>query len=617
MKTIISKKLIFSYLALFFVFTVLLNDSQANDQYKKVLKEKGIYYSDKSFLSYAQRGDKEVVALFIKAGINIEARDSHGNTALRMASSSLFGSPVEVVKLLILAGSDVHVKTNYGGAGAKSVSSVYASMYKESIYIEIAKLLIDVGANVNDTDDKGITALMRAVKWNSLAMVKLLIESSANVNVKDIKGNSVLMLAVKNNNLKTVELLIDAGANVNDTNKSGLSVLMTAAQLSSPDIVKLLIKNKADVNFKAHNETILHNVIRRDAFSDTPLIIDMLVENGADIEARKYGGETPLMSACFEGNIGVAEHLIKKGARIDSRDDKGVTVLGYALRFIETAKLIVEHGADVNAKNNIGRTALMSATTSGKEEIVKLLLDNGADVNVVDRNGNTALEGHYYTISPEIQKLLVGKGALYAKKYIGIDIVEPVEEQHYKMGEKGKIVVKAKPGVELKGVSLGFEALSFNTLRNEYVGYFQIPANIQPGNLDIKVYAITKDGKGTEATLNIIAEFPPDVILTGIEMGDFGFDTIYLDKLPPGSAMANVEVHETENLYVHGIYSDGIKREKITSPNYGTTYSTSNEKVAIVTSDGLVKAIGIGKSVITARNGRFTVSKEVIVEPYR
>jgi len=71
------------------------------------------------------------------------------------------------------------------------------------------------------------------------------------------------------------------------------------------------------------------------------------------------------------------------------------------------------------------------------------------------------------------------------------------------------------------------------------------------------------------------------------------------------------------DLFLQFVATDGIRRDEITFPRYGTTYSTSDEQVAVVSPAGIVKAIGIGKAVITVRNREFTTSKEVIVKPYR
>lgn len=122
----------------------------------------------------------------------------------------------------------------------------------------------------------------------------------------------------------------------------------------------------------------------------------LLIEKGAEINARDTWGLTPLDSACFPGEV-VANLGIKKGANVHGSRD--------------VAELLIENGADVNAKNNCLETPLHQAAHWGQIELVRLLLSKGADLNAKTRGGATPLSRAEGSGHGEISALLIAKGA--------------------------------------------------------------------------------------------------------------------------------------------------------------------------------------------------------------
>lgn len=107
----------------------------------------------------------------------------------------------------------------------------------------------------------------------------------------------------------------------------------------------------------------------------------------------QQGGHTELMRAALSGDIKNLKVLLA-GADVDERDDEGRTPLMFAAvnRETECAKELLRHGADVNAKANDGGTALMLAASSGDAELVKAFLARGADISSkYVETGQTAL----------------------------------------------------------------------------------------------------------------------------------------------------------------------------------------------------------------------------------
>jgi uncharacterized protein len=130
------------------------------------------------------------------------------------------------------------------------------------------------------------------------------------------------------------------------------------------------------------------------------------------LEVRDQRGATLLMHAAAFGNIETLKLLADAGADINARNDFGATALLWGARDPEKAKLLISRGADVNARSTQGRTPLMLASLRpGGSSIVALMLTKGADVNNKDNHGETAL-GLAATIGDvETMRLLLAKGA--------------------------------------------------------------------------------------------------------------------------------------------------------------------------------------------------------------
>jgi ankyrin repeat protein len=121
--------------------------------------------------------------------------------------------------------------------------------------------------------------------------------------------------------------------------------------------------------------------------------IETLLRNGAEVDVReRRGGATPLMNAAAFGSIETMKLLIDKGADVNARSTAGATALMWAAADLAKVRLLVERGADVNVVSESGRTALLLAALSDRSgPIVRLLLTHGANAQVVDSTGMTTL----------------------------------------------------------------------------------------------------------------------------------------------------------------------------------------------------------------------------------
>jgi hypothetical protein len=113
---------------------------------------------------------------------------------------------------------------------------------------EVAKLLLDGGADVNAADQSGRTALMHASLRGHDELAAILVRRGADVNLPDKRGTTSLMVAVEKNNVGIVRLILSKGANVNAKDRNGDTALMRACRTGAPEMVRLLLNKGADVN---------------------------------------------------------------------------------------------------------------------------------------------------------------------------------------------------------------------------------------------------------------------------------------------------------------------------------------------------------------------------------
>ncbi len=190
----------------------------------------------------------------------------------------------------------------------------------------------------------------------------------------------------------------------------------------SLEVVKLLLDRGADINAKNNSGgTALMVASGKTFFWPTETfaqtgrkalvvgsgkghleVVKLLLDRGADVNAKAKDGDTALMSAAGKGHPEIVERLFNSGADINAKRTDGFTPLMVASSNgrLEILKLLLGKGADVNAKSENGFTPLMVASSNGRLEILKLLLDKGADVNAKAKDGGTALTTAYMPMSP-------------------------------------------------------------------------------------------------------------------------------------------------------------------------------------------------------------------------
>jgi quinoprotein dehydrogenase-associated probable ABC transporter substrate-binding protein len=219
--------------------------------------------------------------------------------------------------------------------------------------------------------------------------------------------NQELSEAVIANDPARVKFLVtEGGADVNARDSQGYTPLTSAARQRYAGLIKVLLDLKAKPNIAdGDNQTPLLEAVLRD---DVPAI-KVLLAHGADIEALGPHGFDPLAFAIEERKYESAKTLIDAGAKVnvavgeqrltplmiaaaESAPAEGAIFVPSSTRPIDIAKILIKRGADVNAKDKDGITALMVAASHNNAPMVGLLLQSGADASAKNAQGQTALD---------------------------------------------------------------------------------------------------------------------------------------------------------------------------------------------------------------------------------
>ncbi|MDQ7826348.1 MAG: ankyrin repeat domain-containing protein [Candidatus Eremiobacteraeota bacterium] len=233
-----------------------------------------------------------------------------------------------------------------------------------------------------------------------------------------LQMNSVHM-AANRGDLKKVRAYIDANPGL--LNEPSAKLLETplheAAGMGRLEVVKYLVEKGADCSLKdSSGHTALEKAIDR-GHNDVALF---LIEHAGSGKKGMEG--TLLHHAAWNGNIEMARLLLEKGTEVNGRDKAGKTALHYAISadYLDVAKLLIEKGADVNSlsagKENGAKTPLHSARS---DKAVRILVRKDADVNAKDNEGKTPLhyaaEGH----GSAVEELIAGGAEVNARDSLG------------------------------------------------------------------------------------------------------------------------------------------------------------------------------------------------------
>ncbi|KAE8451754.1 hypothetical protein EG329_003211 [Mollisiaceae sp. DMI_Dod_QoI] len=246
-----------------------------------------------------------------------------------------------------------------------------------------AKMLLakglDIHSSANLTEKlRPITPLVRAVLGNHAEIVRLLLNNGAEVD-QNFQGHTPLHLATASNYSTIAEELLQSGADTTKTvTSNGWTALYIACSSGFLNLTELLLKGKEITS----------------------------------LEMLSKSGYTPLLQAASNGNEKIVKLLLEAGSNVKSKvQERTALHIAAEAGFVSVAKLLIKHGAKLDANDSKSQKPLHLAATYGRHEIIKLLLDSGASFNATTTNGTTALMQAARYNDTTSMELLLEKGA--------------------------------------------------------------------------------------------------------------------------------------------------------------------------------------------------------------
>lgn len=369
----------------------------------------------------AKSGDVDAVRYLLVNGADVNARENRrGQTALMWAAAE---QQIEVARLLTEYGADSNLRTKMPDDFEQLQFKTYGVQRRDPTRTD------EIGENDIHPDPTssrgGFTAMMFAAREGDLDMVRLLVSAGADVNIISFEYGSPLVVAAENHHEKVALYLLEQGADPNVVDRWGIAPIhyalqggigaigMSRARIPTDslwlkpnmhELVKSLLEHGANPNLRIGEGIPPFNY---PAFART---------TGNSMPEIRQPGITPFLLASASLDVELMKLLVSKGADPILSTNEGTTPLMVASGMgrqndltleektfaVEAASYALKLGNDVNASNQDGRTALAAAAYHGANSLINLLVDNGANLNAKDRYGQTAMsiaKGDPYKIS--------------------------------------------------------------------------------------------------------------------------------------------------------------------------------------------------------------------------
>jgi len=338
----------------------------------------------------------------------LKAKDHAGNTPLHWAVNA---EKLDAALSLITLGADINVMNNFGR------TPLHKAILKQDN--NMIKLLFNYDVDTNIRDHAGNTAYHYIVYNNSTELLKLFEGKGMDLNGANIYGKTPLHEAVSRDAIEITKALLDQGADVHIRDNWGRTAAHDAAAAGNMKAMRALLRKNASYTTRDNGgQTPLHYAVKNNRKSVSRYLLNI----GADIYAADKNGTTPIdmvlsdltvMEWFIDGGIvnlpdnkgryplhialekkapfEIILSLVEKGASLSTKDMRGETALHYAMRNrdYESAKMFIDHNANIFALNKDGDSPL-SLASKESEEVLNWFI-NSQNLNSTDNQGNTAL----------------------------------------------------------------------------------------------------------------------------------------------------------------------------------------------------------------------------------
>ena len=374
----------------------------------------------------AYHDDGEAARLLVRAGAGVKAQNRYGVTPLSLACTN--GSAA-IAEVLLEAGADANGLLPGGETPLMTAARTGSA--------GVVKALLARGAKVDARDDRrGQTALMWAAAEGHAAIVQDFIEAGADFKLRTPSGFTPLLFAAREGRIDVVRVLLRAGADVNETvpvegrrrgyggspPPGGATPLLIAVTNAHYELAAVFLDQGANPNADLTGYTVLHKItaVRKPGVGDN---------------------DPPPDGSGAMSSIELVKKLAARGANLNARMTKKTNLNNTRLNEIgatpfmlaaltadaELMRTLAALGADPSIPNADNSTPLMAAaglatrspgedagTESEVLEAVQVALDLGADINAVDKNGETAVHAAAYKNLPQVVRYLASHGAKIA-----------------------------------------------------------------------------------------------------------------------------------------------------------------------------------------------------------
>ena len=357
----------------------------------------------------------DIVQVLLKAGADPKTLTSpDGETVLMTAARS---GNIEAAKALLNGGADVNAKENYKGQTALMWAAAEG-------HPAIVKLLLEYGADWKirslDRETKlpklsaassvtpfsrgGFTAFLFAAREGDIETAKVMLDGGVDINQTDVDGTNGLVVSEMNKHYTFAKFLLDRGADPNVTDVKGRAALYAALDARNEDWTALPQHKEED---PLPGLELIKLLLDHGANPNARLTKNLPGRSGMDAgDTTLDEGTTPLMRAARSGDAAAMRILLEHGADLTLATKEGNTALLFAAgvgyrdkntrgseaEALEALKVSVDHGQDINQTNGKGETALHGAALRGADTIVQYLVDHGAQLNAKSKQNFTPLD---------------------------------------------------------------------------------------------------------------------------------------------------------------------------------------------------------------------------------
>lgn len=361
----------------------------------------------------ASQGHQKIVDLLIEEGCPLDCVDAEGNTALHHACQR---GHLAIAKSLISKGASIDT------AGSDGQSALHSAMHAP--YPNVVMLLVQHEANVNARDASFRTPLHIAASKGNVAMCNYLLNEGAQLDSREAQSKTPLQLAceagyyelgqlmldhskltasnmtflaaffaaVEHGHVRIAESFFSQGLKLPELKRDRQKPLTLAAKSGCLAMVELMMHEGCDINARDESGW---NALHFASYHGQYQVIERLISSGVSAKATTSRKETPLLLAVKNSHFPVAERLLRSdnhSSLVGAADERGEQLVHHAVRAgsLEIFNLLMSNGGRVDMSNCFGWQPLHIATAYGHPALVERLLQQGA--NIEEKLGSSSIK---------------------------------------------------------------------------------------------------------------------------------------------------------------------------------------------------------------------------------